>query len=128
LGHFIINSLDLGRHDAKPADTQFVWAFISFTDPLTLAATIPGDVNFDGVVDIFDINLVSAHWNETGPAGDANADMMVDIFDINLVSANWTVGGGAAVPEPSSLALLLSAGLFALCLRRRGLRRRARGR
>ncbi len=57
-------------------------------------------MNFDGVVDIFDVNLVSAHWGESGPVADANADMMVDIFDINLISANWTSGGGAR-PYPS---------------------------
>ena len=67
---------------------------------------IPGDANYDGVVNIFDINLVSSHWNESGPTGDANGDMAVNIFDINLISANWTTGGGGtAVPEPSSLVL-----------------------
>jgi hypothetical protein len=64
--------------------------------PLTLTlkgkivATFPGDVNNDGFVDIFDVNLVSAHWGETGPVGDANNDMTVDIFDVNLISANWS--------------------------------------
>lgn len=68
--------------------------------------TLPGDVNFDGVVNIFDINLVSANWGGTGPTGDANKDGTVNIFDINLVSANWTPTGGAAVPEPSTIVLL----------------------
>ena len=56
-------------------------------------------MNFDGVVNIFDINLVSAHWGDTGPSGDANGDTIVNIFDINLISANWTPspGAGAAV-------------------------------
>jgi len=64
------------------------------------------DVNMDGVVNIFDINLVSSNWGGTGPAGDANKDGTVNIFDINLISANWTQAGAAsAVPEPGSLAL-----------------------
>jgi Planctomycete extracellular len=65
----------------------------------TWIANIPelmGDANGDGVVNIFDINLVSAHWGEMGPLGDANHDNMVNIFDINLVSANWGMGGGGA--------------------------------
>ncbi len=74
-----------------------------------LAEPVPGDVNFDGVVDIFDINVVSAHWGESGPTGDANGDMMVDIFDVNLISAHWGqtngVGGAAAVPEPAGIVL-----------------------
>ncbi len=61
------------------------------------ASPIPGDVNSDGVVDIFDIGYVSAHWYPgppTGPSGyDANADIngdgAIDIFDIGITSANW---------------------------------------
>jgi len=69
---------------------------------------VPGDVNFDGLVNIFDINLVSSHWGEKGPDADANGDLIVNIFDINLISANWTPapGGGAAVPEPACWVLL----------------------
>ena len=83
----------------------------------------PGDVNFDGFVDIFDINLVSANWGSPGgPTGDANGDGNVDIFDINLISANWSpAGGAAAVPEPTSLGLvvLAAAGMIGVCLCRR---------
>ena len=76
-----------------------------------------GDVNFDGLVDIFDINVVSSHWNGNGPLGDANGDGVVDIFDINAISSHWgdTVNGGAtAVPEPSSAALAVVAAMLAL--------------
>ncbi len=70
----------------------------------------PGDANGDGVVDVFDVNLVSSHWGETGPLGDVNGDLMVDIFDINMISANWTsTGGAAAVPEPKALVLAVLA-------------------
>jgi PEP-CTERM motif len=67
----------------------------------------PGDVNFDGVVNIFDINLVSANWNTAGPTGDGNWDGVVNIFDINLISANWAPNGGSAtaVPEPTTWIL-----------------------
>jgi lysophospholipase L1-like esterase len=69
-----------------------------------------GDVNNDAMVDIFDVNFVSAHWAETGPDGDSNHDGLVDIFDVNQISANWTAGDGAtAVPEPSGIALYIAA-------------------
>ncbi len=67
----------------------------------------PGDVNFDGVVNIFDVNLVSAHWGESGPAGDANGDMMVDIFDVNMISSNWSPPQSSPVPEPSTITLAM---------------------
>jgi hypothetical protein len=76
-----------------------------------------GDANFDGLVDIFDVNLVSAHWGESGPTGDVNGDGAVDIFDINSISANWTANAGsgsAAVPEPSTVVLVFVGALSLL--------------
>ncbi len=83
---------------------------------LSTRPAIDGDINTDGTVDIFDINDVSAHWAQSGPAGDANGDGIVDIFDINLISSNWgATGGAAAVPEPASILLgLLGVTLFPL--------------
>jgi fibronectin-binding autotransporter adhesin len=93
---------------------------------------LDGDANHDGIVNIFDINLVSANWDPTGPVGafapgNINHDTAVNIFDINLISANWNhvaTNGGVAhaqpVPEPSSLAIALLGmlGLAAYARRR----------
>jgi len=80
---------------------------------------LDGDANHDGIVNIFDINLVSSNWNPTGPVGafapgNINHDGVVNIFDINQISANWnhvaTNGGvahGQAVPEPSTILIAL---------------------
>lgn len=90
-----------------------------YTIGLGTHALLQGDVNFDGVVNIFDINLVSSHWNEGGPAGDANGDAVVNIFDINLISSHWNEsvpGSATAVPEPASyvLAGMALVGLFVM--------------
>ncbi len=86
---------------------------VANTIPLTLTLkgkivlSFPGDVNNDGFVDIFDVNLVSSNWGSPGgPTGDANGDGNVDIFDINLISSNWSPasGGVSAVPEPGGAA------------------------
>jgi len=71
-----------------------------------------GDVNGDDVVDIFDLNLISAHWGDTGGASDANGDGIVDIFDVNVVSSDWTHTQGSVatlVPEPTGLMLVVLA-------------------
>jgi len=83
---------------------------------IVLGLSHDGDVNFDGVVNIFDINLVSSGWDTTNDRPDANGDNIVNIFDINLISSNWnnTVNGSiTAVPEPSTL-VLAAAGVVGL--------------
>lgn len=58
---------------------------------------IAGDANGDGIVDIFDIGSISAHWYPGPPVGplghsreaDLNLDGSVDIFDIGITSAHW---------------------------------------
>ena len=57
-----------------------------------LSDILPGDLNGDGEVDIFDANLVVAYYNGTAEltdaqiaAADVNNDGDVDIFDANLI-------------------------------------------
>jgi PEP-CTERM motif len=117
------------------SDAPFAQATISATalagggytvDDVTFDVPQEGDANADGVVNIFDVNLVSAHWGESGPIGDANGDGAVDIFDINLISANWSASGsGTQVPEPATLSLLAAgAVLLAVSAGAQALRRR----
>ncbi len=113
--------IGLGTYVVKVrVDDTFGGITVSAATSLTVTP-LPGDVNLDADVNIFDVNLVSAHWGESGPLGDANGDGAVDIFDVNLISANWTTAGGAAasVPEPSALLLSCIAVIAMLCLGRR---------
>lgn len=58
---------------------------------------LEGDANQDGVVNIFDIATISAHWYPGPPIGplgydltaDLNLDGAVNIHDVGIVSANW---------------------------------------
>jgi hypothetical protein len=91
----------------------------------SVPAPIPGDVNFDGRVDIQDITLVANTWlSKTDFRGDTSGDGRVDIQDITLVANNWlaTEGTPALIPEPSS-ALLASFGCVAMALWTRRRRR-----
>ena len=92
---------------------------------IVLGLSHDGDVNFDGVVDIFDINAVSSGWGTTNDRPDADGNNAVDIFDINMISSNWgnNVNGPVVpVPEPSSIVLggLAMIGLVGVGRRIRG--------
>jgi hypothetical protein len=88
---------------------------------------LPGDVNFDRVVNGLDISLIAGHWLKTGAgvAGDANTDGVVNGLDINIVASHWLqtggagAGNGAAVPEPSTLGLAAFGALVLIAYRRR---------
>jgi hypothetical protein len=81
---------------AAPIPGETDTADNTYVDGKTLV-TIPGDVNGDRTVDIFDIGYISAHWYPGPPVGplgydlnaDINNDGAVDIFDIGIANAHW---------------------------------------
>ena len=100
------------------------WTDDTVNDKVTVAYTLYGDSNLDGTVNGADLNAVLANYNKTGGLwyqGDFNYDGTVNGADLNTVLANYNqhLSVGVAVPEPSTLALLL-IGLAALaCVARR---------
>ena len=96
---------------------------------LTAVATIPGDTNADKIVDATDAAMVASNWGSPtggGPAaGDFNNDGIVNAADASIMAANWGdhnegVGEGNAVPEPSTIVLLLGMLLGVVVTRRKG--------
>lgn len=76
---------------------------VSVSDP----TPEPGDTNADGEVDIEDLNNVRNNFGGSG-LGDTNGDGTIDIIDLNNVRNFFGMTAtGAAVPEPSALALAL---------------------
>jgi len=123
-GNFLIHSLDLTVSSTPNFQhTEFVWAFISFTDPITLA--VPGDANSDGKVDDADAAILADHWGAVDASrsmGDFDDDGTVGPNDAAILAAHWGHGTGeasTAVPEPSTLGSLLALTLALLFRRRR---------
>tara|TARA_Y100000588_G_scaffold140727_1_gene154669 strand:+ start:20 stop:1264 length:1245 start_codon:yes stop_codon:yes gene_type:complete len=97
-------------------------------------AGVPGDFNCDGVVDVADLGIIGANFNDGGVTyadGDANLDGIVDVSDLGIVGANWSAAQGSAlaqalapgelgslVPEPTTVALI-GAGSLLFARRRR---------
>lgn len=77
-----------------------------------IAERTPGDLNFDGIVNSVDLNVIGVNWQQDDQLsyadGDTDGNGIIDSEDLNVVGVNWTPGFLAApVPEPRSNMLLL---------------------
>ena len=85
---------------------------------------VMGDANDDTKVDELDAAILAENWltmsGATREMGDFNGDYKVDDVDATILAANWHAGvTAAAVPEPSSMILLMGlAGLLGFVRRR----------
>ncbi len=89
-----------------------------FLNNVRINEIMPGDANADGQVDINDLTIVLAHYNQAGgwSEGEFTGNGTVDINDLTIVLAHYgqTSGAGiSTVPEPASI-LLLAAGAIGL--------------
>ena len=60
---------------------------------------LPGDANLDGTVDINDLTIVLAHYNQTGMGwtqGEFTGDGTVDINDLTIVLAHYNQSSASA--------------------------------
>jgi hypothetical protein len=81
-------------------------------------SVLDADANWDGAVNVGDLALLAANW-QTGriwPEADFNGDGVTNVGDLAILASNWQVGGGATVPEPATVLLVL---VGAALLRRR---------
>jgi hypothetical protein len=56
--------------------------------------TLPGgDVNGDGMIDIFDLAFIASRYQSDYPVADINDNGLVDIFDLVIVAGNYNQTG-----------------------------------
>ena len=67
------------------------WADSTVEFNLVIKNSLPGDIDKDADVDIFDYNLLLQNFGNTicGNMADLNGDCKVDIFDYNILLENF---------------------------------------
>ncbi|MEO0530762.1 MAG: dockerin type I domain-containing protein [Planctomycetota bacterium] len=96
----------------------------SFTVGDDVVAPFPGDANGDGTVDLLDLDILGSNFGTPSGAtfadGDFNGDGTVDLLDLDILGGNFGNSAPAfAVPEPTSLVIVLSAAAGIATRRRR---------
>ena len=76
-----------------------------------------GDINLDGRVSAYDLNVVSKRWQQSATVwteGDLTGDGFVNAHDLNAVGKNWTPLAALAspVPEPHAFWLVVCAAVL----------------
>lgn len=82
---------------------------------------VPGDTDGDGDIDLTDLNNVQNNFGAASPPalGDTDGDGDIDLTDLNNVQNNFgATSAGQAIPEPTTIALLILAGATTFCGRR----------
>lgn len=55
----------------------------------TVFVNYAGDANNDGIINLLDMGVVSAHWGTSDCNADCNRDGIVNLLDMGIISANW---------------------------------------
>lgn len=82
---------------------------------------LPGDANYDGIVDGKDLGRLSIAWQKAGNwlNGDFNSDHIIDVDDLYILATHWGMtvplnASAVTLPEPTALLFVALP-----CLRRR---------
>ena len=80
---------DMGAHEAGTPPMEF--GVDAYRTGPPQPPSLPGDIDKDGDVDIFDYNLMIENFGNTncGNVSDINRDCKVDIFDYNILTENF---------------------------------------
>ena len=111
------------RVEGVPTDDRFSLAVTYSDTGAFLTAAVPGDANLDAEVNFADFLVMSERFGQPGgwSDGDFDGDGTIAFGDFLALSAQFGTqpGNVAAVPEPTSIALLGSTVLLLAGRRRR---------
>jgi len=87
---------DIGMYNVRVKAKDVFYAESNWSEPLSVAIAIPGDLDFDGDVDILDLLQLLANCGTTEGAtyeeGDIDSDGDVDLADLAALLGNYGTG------------------------------------
>ena len=65
------------------------------------AATVVGDVNHDGIVNVLDLSILLSAWSTNNATADLNGDHTVNVLDLSIMLSHWGQTGSTPTPTPT---------------------------
>ncbi len=67
----------------------FVVVLLGYFVVRSHASTLVGDLNNDGVVNVFDLSIMLSDWGTNNAIADLNGDGVVNVFDLSILLSHW---------------------------------------
>ena len=116
------SQINFGDFNSTAGGSISYWNAVEFSER-GLGGELPGDANGDGSVDVSDLGILATNYGTIGGMvwadADFTADGNVDVSDLGILATNYGTTSASAVPEPSSVVLLLGVLSASLLWRRR---------
>ncbi|QDU72581.1 hypothetical protein [Mucisphaera calidilacus] len=105
-----LETYDLDRNGEIDPNDHLVWLRI-------YNLTSPGDINLDGSVNLLDLSILAANFDQPGSyaQGDLNLDASINLLDLSILASNFTAN---TIPTPATASLMTLALLALLALHR----------
>ncbi|MHC4562937.1 MAG: metallophosphoesterase [Planctomycetota bacterium] len=112
-----------GDGDSDSDDlTYLLENLVELSDESGRVGTKAGDFNLDGYVNGTDLSILKVGFGQMGLGyglGDSNGDGLINGTDVSVLKMNFGYAApGSSVPEPTTLALMMT-GMAAVVIRRR---------
>jgi len=79
------------------------------------AATVAGDLNHDGTVNVLDLSILLSAWGTNNATADLNSDGTVTVLDLSVMLSHWGQTGTTPTPTPVGVGCS-SGGVAAPCI------------
>lgn len=91
------------RFDRYPQAVLMVMVVTAFGFVIfrALASSVVGDLNNDGMVNIFDLSILLSDWGTANATADLNHDGTVNVFDLSTLLSHWGQAGSGPTPTPT---------------------------
>lgn len=90
-GNIVVNSPYAVKSNFAVQDLQYYFVSSLREGTTTLNDNKQGDIDKNGIVNVFDLAILLSNWNTNNTICDLKKDGIVNAFDLSMLLSNWTI-------------------------------------